>query len=69
MIPPEWNGLVLRLMSEAKKCLTHNKDGIAIITTHIVVDADGVPKLWVVNPGNRVEPSSIAKDALIKALT
>jgi hypothetical protein len=66
----EWNGVTLRMISEAKETLQNNSsDGIAIITAHIAVDSNGKPLLWVVPNGKRVEPSRDAKEILIHLLS
>jgi len=75
-IPPEWESVILRLMSEARSTLANNtSDGIAVITMHIAVDGKGNPLLWVVPDGDsvvsvaRIEPSKDAKDTLINILS
>lgn len=75
-IHPEWESVVLRLMSEAKDVLSNNSsDGIAIVTMHIAVDGKGKPLLWVVPKGKspvsvvRIEPSKDARETLIGILS
>lgn len=73
----QWKNLMLRLKREAEKTLaahvrqeagkvlSNNKQrGIAIITMHVLMQADGTPILWVVPEGKRVEPSKDAAEIL-----
>jgi hypothetical protein len=60
-----WKHLMLRLAQEARDVLSNNKQrGIAIITMHVVMDANGSPLVWVVPKGKRVEPSKDAADII-----
>lgn len=61
MSDTRWDSLVNRLKQESASTLKNNRsDGIAIMTVHIVANADGEPLLWVVAPSRRVEPSGDA---------
>jgi len=58
-----WEQFALRLRSEAERTLANNKkSGVAIITVHVLMNADGDPLVWVVPVAKRIEPS---KDAAI----
>lgn len=62
-----WENLVLRLKNEAQKVLANNKQrGVAIVTAHILLDADGNPLVWVVPDGKRIEPTRDAADVITK---
>jgi len=57
----QWENLVLRLKNEARSLLANNKqNGVAIVTVHLLMDAEGTPRAWVVPAGKRIEPSSSA---------
>jgi hypothetical protein len=63
-----WSMLEKRIRAEAKSTLRNNaSDGVAIISVHLVTDAQGEPLVWVVQDGKRVEPSKDAAET-IKAL-
>lgn len=65
----QWESVSLRIQKEAKDTLQNNSsDGLAIITSHILVDSTGNPVVWVVQDGRRVEPSRSAKDILMNLL-
>ena len=69
-IRPEWASVLMRIVSEAENTLANNmSDGIAIVTMHVAVDGRGVPLVWVVPDGKRIEPSRDAKSTLIKILS
>ncbi len=61
----QWDNYRLRIESEARDVLKNNKSsGVAIITTHLLVDSSGVPILWVVPGGKRIEPTKGAASIL-----
>lgn len=68
-----WEMLRKRIKNEAKHTLRNNyNDGVAIISVHMIVRYDGVPILWIMQDGKRVEPSTDAIEvieALIKGLS
>jgi len=50
--------LVMRMQAEAKDILANNRQrGVALITAHVLMDANGSPILWVVPTGKRIEPT------------
>ena len=64
---PEWQQLALRLTAEAQDTLRNSRGGCALITIHVVVEADGRPMFWLVSDGRRIEPAKNAKQ-ILKAL-
>jgi len=59
----KWEQFALRLKNEATSVLANNKQsGVAIITAHVVMDANGEPLVWLVPAAKRIEPS---KDAAV----
>jgi len=63
-----WNSLIQRLQHEGSATLSNNKsDGVAIVTSHVLVTGDGEPLVWVVT-SKRVEPSKDAKSILLQLL-
>lgn len=53
-----WENYRLRIISEAKRVLKNNKsNGLAIITSHMIVDSDGNPIAWLAPSCKRVEPT------------
>lgn len=64
----EWLAFTARLQSEARDVLKNNRHGVCVVTTHIAVDAEGNPLVWVVPRAIRVEPSGDAKDILLPLL-
>lgn len=60
-----WESLVKRLRQEARSTLKNNRtDGVAILTVHIVANAEGDAMLWVVGNSKRVEPSGGAASVI-----
>lgn len=64
---PEWEQLALRLQGEAQHTLANSRGGCALLTMHVVVDAEGKPMFWLVADGKRIEPARNAKQ-ILKAL-
>lgn len=63
-----WDSLVNRLQHEASTTLSNNqRDGVAIVTCHVLVTGEGEPLFWVVS-SKRVEPSKDAKNVLLQLL-
>lgn len=61
--------LMLRIQAEAKNVLSNNKQrGVALITINVLMDAGGVPMLWVVSPGKRIEPTKDAPSVIAALL-
>lgn len=61
----KWESFIKRQKQEARDVLRNNKtDGVAIITTHAVTTYDGDLLFFVVQNGNRVEPSKDARRAI-----
>lgn len=59
----QWDNYTLRVKAEAKGVLKNNKSsGVAIITSHMLVGADGNIIAWVVPAGKRIEPTKAAMD-------
>ena len=59
------DNFVMRLKYEAERTLSNNRQrGCAIITAHVLMDADGNPLAWVVPDGRRIEPSKDALDVI-----
>lgn len=56
-----WSSLISRIKQEADETLRNSEQkGCAIITVHMLVNSKGVPLVWVVNEGKRIEPSNAA---------
>lgn len=65
-----WAAVMSRIRQESKNTLANNrKDGVCIVTMHIVVDADGNPIVWTVPNSVRIEPTRSAKEILLSLLT
>ena len=52
-----WESLRLRFRDAARKVLSNNYHGVAIITAHVMMDSNGRPIAWVMSEGKRIEPS------------
>lgn len=64
-----WASVMSRIKQESRKTLENNRrDGVCIVTIHIVVDADGNPIVWTVPNSVRIEPTSSAKEILLNLL-
>lgn len=58
-----WQAFVNRLKQESKHgVVKNNSSGLVIITSHVLVNGEGEPLVWVVNEGKRIEPSRDAMD-------
>lgn len=65
-----WASVVSRIKQESGKTLENNRrDGVCIVTMHIVVDAEGNPIVWTVPNSVRIEPTRSAKDILLTLLS
>lgn len=54
----KWQSFVNRLKQESKHgVVKNNTEGLVIITSHVLVNGNGEPLVWVVNEGKRIEPS------------
>lgn len=61
----KWNALINRVEAESKNTLANNtSDGLCIVAVNILVNSQGVPLLWTVSPGRRIEPSRQAKQVM-----
>lgn len=58
-----------RIRKEATDTLNSSRDGVCIITCHVLMDASGTPRMWVVREGLRIEPSSTAAVELLDILS
>lgn len=64
-----WQSLINRIKLEADETLVNSEQkGCAIITVHMLVNAKGMPLVWVINEGKRIEPSNAAL-SIIKQLS
>lgn len=68
-----WKNYELRIRSEARAVLKNNKsNGLAIVTSHMLVNSEGTPIAWVVPSGKRIEPTKETGniiEALLEVLT
>lgn len=65
-----WEAVLSRIKQESRETLENNKrDGVCIVTMHIVVDADGNPIVWTVPNSVRIEPTRSAKEILLSLLS
>lgn len=66
----KWESLVLRLQDEGQRTLKNVSflGGLAIVNAYVIVDSDGLPVLWVVMDGKKIEPSASARENLLRVL-
>jgi len=55
-----WPNFQARIIKEAQSCLGNSRDGIAIVRPYILINSDGDPLVWVIDPALVVEPKGSA---------
>lgn len=60
-VQPEWLNVIRRLQSIAS---TENRNSYAILSIHILIDADGKPRLWSTPACKVIEPKRSAGEIL-----
>lgn len=66
----KWDSVSARVKYEADETLKNNKDGICVVTMHLIVDRDGIPILWTVDgKAIRIEPTKVARDVLLSLIS
>lgn len=60
-VKPEWLNVVRRLQSAC-----HGNQGYAVLSLRVLVNGDGAPVCWTEPDRVKVEPRSLAFDALLK---
>lgn len=65
-----WAAVLSRIKQESSTTLANNRrDGVCIVTMHIVVDSHGNPIVWTVPNSVRIEPTRTAKEILLSLLS
>lgn len=60
-----WDAVISRIRDESRTSLKNNRDGVCVITMHVVTDRDGNPIVWAIPRSMRIEPTKSAKDLIL----